>query len=417
MALVVKDRVQETSTTTGTGTITLAGAVTGFQSFSVIGNTNTTYYAIVGGTEWEVGLGTYTSSGTTLSRDTVLESSNGGTKVNFSAGTKNVFVTYPAEKSLYLDANNTFSLSGTNGIANATWATAGRPSSPSAGQQGYNTSLATIEFYDGTAWQAVSTGTYIIQYLVVAGGGGTSGGASEPAGGGGAGGLLYGSTSVASASNYELVVGAGGTGVSGNIASSNGANSTGFGLTAIGGGRGGHGNAGAGQAGGSGGGGSGWNTGAAGAGTSGQGNAGGTGGNLGAGGSYASGGGGGRSAVGVAAASNKGGNGGAGYQWLNGSYYAGGGGGSVLFTGTTGSGGIGGGGNGSTSTLNASGTSGTANTGGGGGAANGSGTGGSGGSGVVIIRYAGSQRGTGGTVTSSGGYTYHTFTTSGTFTA
>jgi hypothetical protein len=107
MALVVKDRVQETSTTTGTGTFTLAGAVSGFQSFSVIGNANTTYYAIVGGTEWEVGLGTYTLSGTLLSRDTILESSNGGTAVNFSAGTKNVFVTYPAEESVYQDLTNT----------------------------------------------------------------------------------------------------------------------------------------------------------------------------------------------------------------------------------------------------------------------------------------------------------------------
>ena len=107
MALVVKDRVQETTTTTGTGTITLDGAVSGFQSFSVIGNANTTYYAIVGQgtTEWEVGIGTYTSSGTTLSRDTVLESSNSGSAVNFSAGTKNVFVTYPAERSVYLDAS------------------------------------------------------------------------------------------------------------------------------------------------------------------------------------------------------------------------------------------------------------------------------------------------------------------------
>ena len=105
MALVVKDRVQETSTTTGTGTFTLAGAVSGFQSFSAIGNANTTYYAIVGGTEWEVGLGTYTSSGTLLSRDTVLESSNSGSLVNFSAGTKNVFVTYPAEEAVYQDAN------------------------------------------------------------------------------------------------------------------------------------------------------------------------------------------------------------------------------------------------------------------------------------------------------------------------
>jgi hypothetical protein len=107
MALVVKDRVQETSTTTGTGTFTLAGAVSGFQSFSAIGDGNTTYYAIVLGSEWEVGLGTYTSSGTTLSRDTILESSNGGTAVNFSAGTKNVFVTYPAEESVYQDLTNT----------------------------------------------------------------------------------------------------------------------------------------------------------------------------------------------------------------------------------------------------------------------------------------------------------------------
>lgn len=107
MALVVKDRVQETSTTTGTGTFTLLGAVSGFQSFSAIGNGNTTYYAIVLGSEWEVGLGTYTSSGTTLSRDTVLESSNSGSLVNFSAGTKNVFVTYPAERSTYQDSTLT----------------------------------------------------------------------------------------------------------------------------------------------------------------------------------------------------------------------------------------------------------------------------------------------------------------------
>ena len=106
MPLVVKDRVQESTTTTGTGTITLAGAVSGFQSFSAIGNANTTYYAIVGGTQWEVGLGTYTSSGTTLSRDTVLASST-GSKINFSAGTKNVFVTYPADESVYQDATNT----------------------------------------------------------------------------------------------------------------------------------------------------------------------------------------------------------------------------------------------------------------------------------------------------------------------
>jgi hypothetical protein len=99
MALVLADRVQETTTTVGTGTVTLAGAVTGFQSFSAIGNGNTTYYTISGGSEWEVGIGTYTSSGTTLSRTTVLASSNSGSLVNFSAGSKNVFVTYPAKRS------------------------------------------------------------------------------------------------------------------------------------------------------------------------------------------------------------------------------------------------------------------------------------------------------------------------------
>ena len=99
MAFVLADRVKETTTTTGTGTVTLLGASTGFQSFSAIGNTNTTYYTIAGqtGSEWEVGIGTYTSSGTTLARTTVIASSNSGSLVNFSAGTKDVFVTYPAE--------------------------------------------------------------------------------------------------------------------------------------------------------------------------------------------------------------------------------------------------------------------------------------------------------------------------------
>lgn len=102
MALVIKDRVKETSTTTGTGTFTLAGAATGFQSFAAIGDGNTTFYTIVlvGGNEWEVGIGTYTSSGTTLSRGTILSSSNSGSAVNFSAGTKDVFVTYPSERAI-----------------------------------------------------------------------------------------------------------------------------------------------------------------------------------------------------------------------------------------------------------------------------------------------------------------------------
>lgn len=120
MPLVLADRVRETTTTTGTGTVTLDGAVTGFQSFSVIGNANTTYYTIAGqGTsEWEVGIGTYTSSGTTLSRDTVLASSAGApTKTTFSAGTKDVFVTYTAARSVNVDGTSidTFGMGATQG--------------------------------------------------------------------------------------------------------------------------------------------------------------------------------------------------------------------------------------------------------------------------------------------------------------
>lgn len=105
MAFVIKDRVRETTATTGTGTVTLAGAVSGYQAFSAIGNGNTTYYCIAGqGTnEWEVGIGTYTSAGTTLSRTTVLSSSNSGSLVPFSAGTKDVFVTQPASRAVFQD--------------------------------------------------------------------------------------------------------------------------------------------------------------------------------------------------------------------------------------------------------------------------------------------------------------------------
>ena len=105
MALVVRDRVKTTTTTTGTGTLTLGSPALGFQGFSVIGDGNTTYYTITDTItgDWEVGLGTYTSSGTTLSRDTVLDSSNSGSLVSFVAGSKDVFVVYPAEKAVYLD--------------------------------------------------------------------------------------------------------------------------------------------------------------------------------------------------------------------------------------------------------------------------------------------------------------------------
>jgi len=108
MALVLADRVKETTTTAGTGTVTLLGAAPGFQSFAAVGNANTTYYTIAGQStsEWEVGIGTYTLSGTTLARTTVLSNSAGTqpTALTFSAGTKDVFVTYPAGKSVNLDA-------------------------------------------------------------------------------------------------------------------------------------------------------------------------------------------------------------------------------------------------------------------------------------------------------------------------
>ena len=108
MALVLKDRVRETTTTTGTGAVTLAGPFSGFQPFSVIGNGNTTFYAISDPNTgaWEVGIGTYTSSGNTLSRDTVLESSNSGSLVNFSAGSNDIILTQPAERAVYVDGTN-----------------------------------------------------------------------------------------------------------------------------------------------------------------------------------------------------------------------------------------------------------------------------------------------------------------------
>ena len=124
MALVVKDRVKETSVTSGTGTLTLAGASTGFQTFSsAIGNTNTTYYAIVDGTAgtWEVGVGTVAAG--TLARTTVIASSNSNAAVSFAANSKDVFCTYPADKGLYVDASGNAIALGTPASATLTNAT------------------------------------------------------------------------------------------------------------------------------------------------------------------------------------------------------------------------------------------------------------------------------------------------------
>ena len=243
-------------------------------------------------------------------------------------------------------------------------------------------------------------GQYTVSYLTVAGGGGSSGGA----GGGGAGGFITGSTSVLSGTPYTITVGAGGSSQPAPIGQGdNGANSV-FGsiATALGGGGG---SSGAGAAGGSGGGGRSGSAG--GSGTVGQGNNGGAG-----GGGNACGGGGGAGAVGTSGSGPSGGPGGVGTaSSISGSSttYAGGGGGA------------GSGGNGSGSTPGGGASwpnNGTANTGGGGGSTwNAPNTGTNGGSGIIIISYTGSQKGTGGTITTASGNTIHTFTSSGTFTA
>ena len=155
MALVLADRVRDTTTTTSTGTITLSGtAPTGFQNFSVIGNGNTTYYTIAHQTanEWEVGIGTYTSSGTTLARTTVLASSNAGSLVVFSSGTKDVFVTYPAERSVNLSSAAL---------------TSGRI--PYATTDGLLTNSANLTF-DGTTLTANTIGAFTLSGTVAGGG-------------------------------------------------------------------------------------------------------------------------------------------------------------------------------------------------------------------------------------------------------
>lgn len=427
MALVLADRVKETTTTTGTGTLTLAGAATGFQSFSVIGNGNTTYYAISSssGTEWEVGIGTYTLSGTTLARTTILASSNSGSAVNLSAGTKDVFVTLPSSKAIATATTVSDTANSSTGyFQNPSGTTAQRPSSPIAGMTRFNTSRSNLEIYNGTIWQAftvTAADTYSASYLIVAGGGG--GGAA----GGGAGGLLSGSSTLTTGTTYSFAIGAGGTGnpSSGNAAT-NGADSTGLSLTAVGGGYGSTQNTNNGN-GGSGGGG--WASGGSskdgGTGTSGQGYAGGSG--TGDGG----GGGGGAGAVGGNGASGTSGAGGVGVvttlitttqatsasvgQVVSSSVYFAGGGGAG-YPGAAG--GSGGGGTGRTGGTQ--GDAGTTNTGGGGGGGQ-SWYGGNGGSGCVIIsvptaNYSSTTTGSP-TVVTNGSNTVMIFKSAGSYTA
>ncbi len=159
MALVVKDRVKETTTTTGTGTITLAGAVLGFQAFSVIGDGNSTYYTIQDSTAgtFEVGIGTYTLSGTTLSRDTILESSNSGSAVNFGAGSKDVFVTYPAERSVYADGSGVTSDTGAIYINQDT---VGQNTTINSGENGFSVGPVTVS--DGVTVTVASGQRWVV---------------------------------------------------------------------------------------------------------------------------------------------------------------------------------------------------------------------------------------------------------------
>jgi acetyltransferase-like isoleucine patch superfamily enzyme len=152
MAFVLADRVKETTTSTGTTAVTLLGAATGFQSFSAIGNANVTYYTIAGqtGTEWEVGIGTYTSATPSLSRDTVLASSNAGSLVSFSAGTKDVWCDYPAKRAViggegYIENAATVSTSSTVNTGNN--AISGGPVTISSG--------AVVTVPSGSVWTVV----------------------------------------------------------------------------------------------------------------------------------------------------------------------------------------------------------------------------------------------------------------------
>ena len=156
MAFVVKDRVKVTTTTTGTSDFTLGSASLGFQNFSVIGDGNVTYYAatdaITG--DWEVGIGTYTTAGPTLTRTTVLESSAGGSKVSFSAGSKDVFVTYPAERAVYLDAAGsavTVLDIGTLGVSTANITTANITSGTISTAPTSNTDIVNKQYADAIA--------------------------------------------------------------------------------------------------------------------------------------------------------------------------------------------------------------------------------------------------------------------------
>jgi hypothetical protein len=329
---------------------------------------------------------------------------------------------------------------GTGALLLPAGTTAQRPASPQVGMQRWNTTLGAMEvFVGGGVWQLIASSSYAVEYLVVAGGGG---GGFQVGGGGGAGGLLTSTFNTTPAASYTITVGGAGAGAPNSTTQgSNGADSSIVGVaTAIGGGRGSNHNLaqsvpGNGGSGGGGSGNSSTQNVPGGTGTAGQGFGGGTG----LASAWAGGGGGGATAVGANATSNTGGPGGAGrnliqFAAIGGSpagFFAGGGGGCS--SGGSGTprvlGGAGGGGdgyadNGAQFTGGTTGGDAVINTGGGGGGirdtyAPGLGytRAGNGASGIVALRYLGTPRGTGGTIIQSGGFTYHTFTSSGTFTA
>ena len=146
MALAIKDRVKETTTTTSTGTYTLGGAVTGFETFNDnLSDADTTYYACTDNTNFEVGIGTFTSSGTTLARTTILASSNSNSAVNWSSGTRTIFMTYPADKAVFKDASD--NINGTfvgNITGNVTGNTSGTAATVTTAAQSNITSLGTL---------------------------------------------------------------------------------------------------------------------------------------------------------------------------------------------------------------------------------------------------------------------------------
>jgi hypothetical protein len=167
MALVLADRVKETTSTTGTGTLTLAGAVAGFQSFAAVGNGNTTCYAITSGNDWEVGIGTYTSAGTTLSRDTILSSSAAGAAITVAAGAS-VFVTNAASKVVYEDASGNVGIgvtpTGLDLLELAAGTTSLAPLGFTAGSLLTTPDVGSVE-YDGTGFfvtQQTETGRGIV---------------------------------------------------------------------------------------------------------------------------------------------------------------------------------------------------------------------------------------------------------------